>query len=90
MQTFRIVKPAPTLSPYIRYYWILRDDALTPVSERTLPVGCMQLMFHKGRQLLSLQNSQLQPQSFICGQSFGCSDVMLTGMIEMITVVFQP
>ena len=90
MQTFRIVKPAPTLSPYIRYYWILRDDALTPVSERTLPVGCMQLMFHKGRQLLSLQNSQLQPQSFICGQSFGFSDVMSTGMIEMITVVFQP
>lgn len=90
MQTFRIVKPAPTLSPYIRYYWILRDDALTPVSERTLPVGCMQLVFHKGMQLLSLQNSQLQPQSFICGQSFGFSDVMSTGMIEMITVVFQP
>ena len=39
MQTFRIVKPAPALAPYIRYYWILRDDALTPVSERTLPVG---------------------------------------------------
>ena len=59
MQTFRIVKPAPALAPYIRYYWILRDDALTPVSERTLPVGCMQLVFHKGRQLVSLQNSQL-------------------------------
>ena len=90
MQTFRIVKPAPALAPYIRYYWILRDDAFTPVSERTLPVGCMQLVFHKGRQLVSLQNSQLQPQSFICGQSFGFSDVMSTGMIEMITVVFQP
>lgn len=64
MQTFRIVKPAPALAPYIRYYWILRDDAFVPVSERTLPVGCMQLVFHKGRQLLSLQNSQLQPQSF--------------------------
>ena len=50
MQTFRIVKPAPALAPYIRYYWILRDDAFTPVSERTLPVGCMQLVCHKGRQ----------------------------------------
>lgn len=49
MQTFRIVKPAPALAPYIRYYWILRDDAFTPVSERTLPVGCMQLVFHKDR-----------------------------------------
>lgn len=90
MQTFRIVKPAPALSPYLRYYWILRDDAAIPVSERTLPVGCVQLVFHKAKRLLSLQESRLQPQSFICGQSFGFSDVISTGEIEMITVVFQP
>ena len=90
MQTFRIVKPAPALSPYIRYYWILRDDAAMPVSERTLPVGCVQLVFHKGKRLMCLQDSQLQPQSFISGQTFGFSDVVSTGIIEMITVVFQP
>lgn len=90
MQTFRIVKPAPALSPYIRYYWILRDDAAMPVSERTLPVGCVQLIFHKGKRLMCLQESRLQPQSFISGQSFGFSDVVSTGVIEMITVVFQP
>ena len=90
MQTFRIVKPAPALSPYIRYYWILRDDAALPVSERTLPVGCVQLVFHKGKRLMCLQESRLQPQSFISGQSFGFSDVVSTGVIEMITVVFQP
>ena len=90
MQTFRIVKPAPALSPYIRYYWILRDDATLPVSERTLPVGCVQLVFHKGKRLMCLQESRLQPQSFISGQSFGFSDVVSTGVIEMITVVFQP
>ena len=90
MQTFRIVKPAPALSPYIRYYWILRDDAALPVLERTLPVGCVQLVFHKGKRLMCLQESRLQPQSFISGQSFGFSDVVSTGVIEMITVVFQP
>lgn len=90
MQTFRIVKPAPALSPYIRYYWILRDDAVLPVSERTLPVGCVQWVFHKGKRLQCLQDLQLQPQSFISGQSFGFSDVRSTGEIEMITVVFQP
>lgn len=90
MQTFCIIKPAPTLTPYIRYYWILRDDAVISVSERTLPIGCVQLVFHKGKRLLCLQESQLQPQSFISGQSFGFSDVMSTGEIEMITVVFQP
>lgn len=69
---------------------ILQDDSIAPVSERTLPVGCMQLVFHKGKQLLLLGESELQPQSFISGQSVGFSDVMSTGRIEMITVVFQP
>lgn len=90
MQTFRILKPAPALAPYIRYYWILRDDALHPVSERTLPVGCMQLVFHRGKRLLTVQTSELQPQAFISGQSFGFADVVSTGEIEMITVAFQP
>lgn len=90
MQSFRIIKPTPELVPYIRYYWILKDDAVLPVSERTLPVGCMQLVFHKGRQLLLLKENILQPKSFICGQSFDFSDVRSTGEIGMITVVFQP
>lgn len=90
MQSFQIIKPSPVLAPYIRHYWILQDDAVNPVSERTLPIGCIQLVFHKGKQLLFQNESKLQPQTFICGQSMGFYDVMSTGRIEMITVVFQP
>ena len=90
MQSFQLIKPCFALAPYIRHYWILQDDSIAPVSERTLPIGCMQLVFHKGKQLLLLGESELQPQSFISGQSVGFSDVMSTGRIEMITVVFQP
>lgn len=90
MQSFQIIKPTPALAPYIRHYWILQDDAVSPVSERTLPIGCIQLIFHKGKQLLLQNESKLQPQSFISGQSVGFSDVLSTGKIEMITVVFQP
>ena len=90
MQSFQIIKPVPVLSPYIRHYWILQDDAAVSVSERTFPIGCMQLVFHKGKQLFLQNDSKLQPQSFICGQSIGFSDVLSTGRIEMITVVFQP
>ena len=90
MQSFQLIKPCLALAPYIRHYWILQDDSVTPVSERTLPIGCMQLVFHKGKQLLLLGESELQPQSFISGQSVGFSDVQSTGRIEMITVVFQP
>lgn len=90
MQSFRIIQPSPVLKPYIRYYWILQDDSADTVSERTLPTGCMQMVFHKGRQLLSLKEKELQPQSFICGQTTGFTDIQSTGNIEMIVVVFQP
>ena len=75
MQSFQLIKPCLALAPYIRHYWILQDDSVTPVSERTLPIGCMQLVFHKGKQLLLSGGSELQPQSFISGQSVGFSDV---------------
>ena len=53
MQSFQLIKPCFALAPYIRHYWILQDDSIAPVSERTLPIGCMQLVFHKGKQLAS-------------------------------------
>ena len=90
MQSFRIIKPIRELAPYIRYYWILKDEAIESVSERTLPVGCIQLVFHKGKQLLLPRKETLQPKAFVCGQSFGFSDVCSTGEIAMIAVVFQP
>lgn len=38
MQSFQLIKPCLALAPYIRHYWILQDDSVTPVSERTLPI----------------------------------------------------
>lgn len=90
MQSFQYIKPSPVLAPYIRCYWILQDDAVSPVTERTMPIGCIQLIFHKGKQLFLQNEWRLQPQSFICGQSIGYTDVLSTGKLEMITVVFQP
>ncbi len=91
MQTFRIVKTCSCIGSLYPLLLDITDDAFTPVSERTLPVGCMQLVFHKGRQLVSLQNSHNYNHNLLFAVSlFGFSDVMSTGMIEMITVVFQP
>ena len=90
MQSFQIITPVSVLAPYIWHYWILQDDAADTVSERTLPIGLHPTCVSQ-RQTALLQNeSRLQPQSFVCGQSVGFSDVVSTGRIEMITVVFQP
>lgn len=90
MQSFQLIPPAPFLAAYIRYYWILQDDSAGTVSERTLPTGCIQLVFHKRSPLLSLKHNELQPRSFLYGHDKEYADVQSTGPIEMITVVFQP
>lgn len=90
METFSLIKPSATLAPFIKYYWILRIDITAPVTERTIPVGCVHLTFHRGRPLYSPTTRQLQPHAFICGQSNTFIDVASTGTIDMISVVFQP
>lgn len=89
METFSLIKPSPALAPFIKYYWILRIDITAPVTERTIPVGCVHLTFHRGNQLYS-PTVQLQPHAFVCGQSNTYTDVISTGNIDMISVVFQP
>ena len=90
MQSFRIIYPSKELQPFVRYYWILRVTADGIVSQRTLPTGCVSLIFHRKERLFSSNLSDLQPRSFICGQETVFSDVSSTGETEMIVVVFQP
>ena len=90
MQKFRIIQPTPALRPFIRCYWILQDKSVGIVSQRTLPTGCMSLVFHRGDRLKVTSRDELQPHSFIFGQESRYSDVTSTGDIEMIVVVFQP
>lgn len=90
MQTFKIIHPTPALKPFVRYYWILQDHSPSMVSQRTLPTGCMSLVFHRGERLKVISQDDLQPRCFINGQETGFNDVIYTGNIEMIVTVFQP
>jgi len=47
MQSFKIIQPLPILRRYIRHYWILQSDRANVVTERTFPLGCIQIFFHK-------------------------------------------
>lgn len=88
------------LRPYVKQYWSLKEDGLLPVAERTLPVGSLQLVFHRGKPLrwsaagdgaeASGVPFNPQPQVFMAGQSLGFSDVVSDGPFEMIAVVFRP
>ena len=90
MQNFRIIQPTPALKPFIRYYWVLQDCSYGIVTQRTLPTGCMSLVFHRGERLKVTNRGELQPRCFIGGLETGFTDVISTGNIEMIVAVFHP
>lgn len=90
MEQYSIIPPSPILAPYVKSYWILKIGAGIPVTERILPTGCVQLTFHRGAALFSLTGEESQPQAFVCGQSLTYSEVMTTGQLDMISIVFRP
>ena len=78
------------LRHYIRHYWILQSDRANVVTERTFPLGCIQIFFHKKKRLFSQTHHKMQPQYFVCGQEKGYTDICANEDIEMLVVVFQP
>ena len=86
---FDLILPSPILAPFVKHYWALRVN--TPyVSERVTPVGCVQLVFHRGDRMYSHTDKGEQPLAFVGGQSKGFSDIQSTGKVDMLVVLFQP
>ena len=90
MERFKIIQPDTLLKPYVNHYWILETDAVSGLSERVIPTGNIQMVFHRGDRMYSSSAGRWQPRSFLCGQSMAHSDLLVTGKVNMIVVVFQP
>lgn len=89
MEIFDIILPSAWLSPFVKQYWTLKIDSKMQVSERVIPTGNIQLIFHRADRML-LNNGILQPPSFLSGQSIHYSDVSPSGDLDMLVVVFHP
>lgn len=90
MHTFNVIPPSSILSPYVKHYWTLEIKGVLPISERIIPTGCVNMIFHRGNSLFSVTDNQMQPDSFICGHSVNYSDLSSSGNLNMIVVVFHP
>lgn len=90
MEEFKIIQPSPLLTPYIKNYWLLKTACDSPTLARTVPMGMMNLIFHRGNRLLSIHNNELHPRAFLSGQEKTFADLEYTGQINMISVVFRP
>ncbi|WP_313381454.1 helix-turn-helix domain-containing protein [Proteiniphilum saccharofermentans] len=90
MEEFKIIHPSPLLAPYIKNYWLLKTACDSPELARTVPMGMMNLIFHRGNRLLSIHDNELHPRAFLSGQEKTFADLEYTGQINMISVVFRP
>lgn len=88
VNTFRIIKPSLSLTPYIKHYWILRSNMKEV--QRLVPIGSIELIFNRGDKMLSTIKNEFEPLGFIRGQKIDYYDVASIGVVDMIAVIFQP
>lgn len=88
MDTFQLIKPSPVLSPYVRHYWILETSDVADKPERIIPFGNIQLTFYSGEPVLKA-NEVCRSKALLCGQSIGYTDILPTGRLRIIAVVFH-
>lgn len=87
MEKFRIIQPSAILSPYVRHYWLLESDDIAQ-AQRVIPSGNVGLLFHRAS--LMLRNGQAIPRTSLSGQTVTFADLIPTGNVQMIAVVFHP
>lgn len=82
------------LSGFVKCYWTLESPAeATPVLQRIVPDGCMEMIFHYGdlyRQYATDGSSIIQPRAFVFGQITTSLDIAPTGISGIFSVRFQP
>ena len=85
---YRYYRPCRPLQPYVRYYWAFRG--VVPVNVFTFPIGCTQIIFHRGTPLYIPELDTLQDRLTVSGQVNFSSHVCAENDVDMIVVVFRP
>lgn len=91
---FQIIKPAGILKNYVKQYCFMESSACEGnVTERVIPVGGVQLMFHyRNPFVVSLPGNNFvkQPRSVLSGLSSSFSDVSTHGEAGVVFIQFYP
>lgn len=84
----KIYKPREELRHYVRYYWTLKSDE--PFRVLTFPIGCPQMIFHRGMPLYIPELSSRHDKFTVSGQVNFPAHIASDGNTEMIVAVFYP
>jgi AraC-like DNA-binding protein len=88
---YQQIPPAPILQRYIRYFWVLENNApsLAPRYFKIIPDGNPGLIFQDSRAFADSAH-QLLPAVFIYGQTTAYTEHISTGKFTTIGVYFYP
>ncbi len=81
-------KPCEKLLPLVRYYYVLKSQKT--FSTLTFPLGCSQIIFHKGTPLFIPELNSRQSIFTISGQVNFPTHVSTSEDTEMVVAVFHP
>lgn len=88
MDSFEVIQPSIELSPYIKNYWFLKANAANHV-QGIIPTGNINLFFHRGNPLSLENTNNFLPHTFISGQTTTYSNLVQSGITDMICVTFH-
>lgn len=90
MKEYKVILPRRELIPFINHYWIFEEDGIDNYTERVIPIGCMQLVFHMGTRPFSTLTNDYQPQAFVEGHMASYSDLTYNNHCKQVVVIFTP
>jgi AraC-type DNA-binding domain-containing proteins len=84
-----VIHPSALLAPYVKQYWFLRLENVELNSQRFLPNGSTMLTFQREEYHSYIENGLLQDSS-LSGQYNSPVNMIYSGTIDLISIVFQP
>ncbi len=90
MDKFQVIQPSVLLAPYVKQYWFVTIEDVASCAQRLVPFGCAALIFYRTHRNCSLPTGNYLAQSLLYGITTGYTDIILSGYIDFISIVFQP
>ena len=84
----RFFRPCDALRPYVRYFYVLKVNGC--LRTLTFPLGCPQMIFHKGTPLYIPELDVRQSKFTVSGQVNFPAHIQSNGNLGMIVAVFYP
>lgn len=89
---FKRITPPPSLQPFIECYWVIEDEAVSPVCQKIIPDGFPEIIFHYGDPFRILINTEweLQENFLIAGQLTKFFYLENTGKTGVLGIKLKP